>query len=295
MRGDEATRGQRHAAAAELLAEYALAALDPEEHALVERHLEDDCEDCGRTLAAFQRVADALALATPLVAPAARLKQRVLAQAVRVEGAAEEQRGGYFAGLISAAWLSAFRRPSGAAAMAASVGVVALVGLATWNAVLHDRVGELEGESSVLAVPGQEFALAESETFAAGVTPEPEFATQEALFSLSEPDTEIMSLRRTAMAPAAQARMIWEPQKRVYTLVADGLPPTVQGTVYIVWVETADGGRRIGHFYVDQSGRGFVRRSLEEYLDEGMGLVVTLEPGMHVGQRTADPVLLLDY
>ena len=104
-----------------------------------------------------------------------------------------------------------------------------------------------------------------------------------------------MSLRRTEMAPAAQARMIWEPQKRVYTLVADGLPPTVQGTVYIVWVETADGGGRVGHFYVDQSGRGFVRRYLEEHWDEATGLVVTLEPGMHVGQRTADPVLLLDY
>ncbi len=294
MRGDEAARGRRHAAAAELLAEYALAALDPEEHALVERHLDDDCEDCGRTLAAFQRVAGALALATPLVTPAARLKQRVLAQAIRVEGA-ERQRSSLFTGGISATWLSAFRRPGGVAAMAASVGVAAVVGLATWNAVLHDRVGELEGESSVLAVPVQELAWEEGGTPAAGGTPEPGFATQEALFSLSAPDTEIMSLRRTEMAPAAKARMIWEPQKRVYTLVADGLPPTVQGTVYIVWVETVDGGRRIGHFYVDQSGRGFVRRYLEEHWDEATGLVVTLEPGMHVGQRTADPVLLLDY
>ncbi len=240
------------------------------------------------------RVAGALALATPLVTPAARLKQRVLAQAVRVEGA-ERQRSSLFTGGISATWLSAFRRPGGVAAMAASVGVAAVVGLATWNAVLHDRVGELEGESSVLAVPVQELAWEGDGTLAAGGTPEPVFATQEALFSLSAPDTEIMSLRRTEMAPAAKARMIWEPQKRVYTLVADGLPPTVQGTVYIVWVETADGGGRVGHFYVDQSGRGFVRRYLEEHWDEATSLVVTLEPGMHVGQRTADPVLLLDY
>ena len=286
MRGGEDARGERHAAATELLAEYALAALDPEERAVVERHLEDGCEDCGRTLASFQRVAGALALATPLVTPAVRLKQRVLAQAVRVETPAKRQGSGLLASVGSASWLSAFRRPGGTAAMAASVGVAAVVGLATWNAVLHDRVGELEGESSVLAVPVQEITLEEGG---------PRVATEEALFSLSEPDTEIMSLRRTEMTPAAKARMIWEPQKRVYTLVADGLPPTVEGTVYIVWVETADGGRRVGHFYVDQSGRGFVRRYLEDQMDEATGLVVTLEPGMHVGQRTTDPVLLLDY
>ena len=288
----DTTHEQRHAAAAELLEGYALDALDPEESAVVDAHRQDDCEGCERALAAFRGIASALALATPLVAPAAKLKQRVLAQAVPPARPVGSSRPGI---------LAALRRPSGMAAMAASFSVAALIGLATWNAVLHDRVGELEDENSSLAAPPRavEPAVAEGAASAAqsapaaGAVADPP-AAAEALLSLSEPETQIVPLRHTEVAPAAQARMIWDPQEQFYTLVADGLEPTLMGAVYVVWMETADGVQRVGHFYVDESGRGFMRQYLEIRLDEATSLLVTLEPDVEVSQRTADPVLLLD-
>ena len=293
MTSDETARELRHGAAELLLEGYALDALDSEESADVAAHLQDGCEDCEGSLAGLRGIAGALALATPLVTPAAELRQRVLAQAVPPKPVVASRGSGI---------LTAFRRPSGMAAMAASFAVVGLISLATWNAVLHDRVGELEDENSTLAAPvseatgatgvdGAESATQSAPSDGAQVDPPAETA---ALLSLSEPDTQIVPLRHTEVAPAAKARMIWDPQEQFYTLVADGLAPTTMGTVYIVWMETAGGVQRVGHFYVDESGRGFMRQYLEINLADATGLLVTLEPGVNVGDRTADPVLLLD-
>lgn len=292
MTGDDKTAEQRHAAAAELLEGHALNALEPEESAVVDRHLQDGCEGCERSLAAFRAIVGALALATPLVAPAARLKQRVLAQALPPARPSASRPSGI---------LAAFRRPSGMAAMAASFSVAALIGLATWNAVLHDRVGELENENSALVAPagaaemvaeGSVASAAQSAPATDAVTDAP--AAAEALLSLSEPDTQIVPLRHTEVAPAAKARMIWDPHEHFYTLIADGLEPTPVGMVYVVWMETAAGVQRVGDFYVDESGRGFMRQYLEIRLDEVTRMLVTLEPDVSSSQRTSEPVLLLN-
>jgi len=69
-----------HEAIRELIAAYALDALDAEDSTRVEEHL-PGCAPCRRELASFLRVADQLALSATEVSPPVGLEQKILRQA----------------------------------------------------------------------------------------------------------------------------------------------------------------------------------------------------------------------
>lgn len=123
----------------ELTAGYALDALDPEERRAYEAHL-PGCERCREELAAFWETTAALALAAPEAAPAAELRDRILA-AVRAEPQVVVP-------------LQARRRRS-APALAAAAAVAAVVALAAglWATRLSGELDETRAALALLADP----------------------------------------------------------------------------------------------------------------------------------------------
>ncbi len=69
-----------HEAVRELIAAYALDALDPQESARVEEHL-NRCSSCRRELDSFLRVTDHMALSATEATPPAGLEERIIRQA----------------------------------------------------------------------------------------------------------------------------------------------------------------------------------------------------------------------
>ncbi|MHB8618289.1 MAG: anti-sigma factor family protein, partial [Chloroflexota bacterium] len=77
-----------HVEASELLPLYALNALEPAEISALEMHV-SDCHACARELRSFESAAAGLAEAAPVLAPQARLRERVLASGAQALGAAD--------------------------------------------------------------------------------------------------------------------------------------------------------------------------------------------------------------
>ena len=264
-----------HERTADLLEAYALDALEPDERQSVSDHLDEGCEDCEETVSALRRVAAALALVAPIVIPRPRLKERVLAEAHG--GGASGRRG-------PPALMGFLGRRAGLAALAASVAVATVAGLATWNVLLHDRVDELEtsnqglvsGVASVAAAPA---ARANADA--------------DALIALSARETQVFPLAQTQAAPRASGRMIWDPQAEEITLVASGLEPTEGGSAYVVWMETSGGFQKVGVFYVDATGRGILHGYLPARLDSTGRVIVTHEPSAAASQQPSEFILLL--
>ena len=286
-------------AAADLLAAYALNALEPEEVALVDDALAGGDPELQQEVRALQRVASALPLAAPLVDPPATLRDRVMSA---VQPAPSRSAAAHFRRAALP-----FRRTERYAAMAASVAVLAAAGLLGWNVLLHDRVGELADTNSDLQAAVDVMATAQDQSKAAlsatdarlqetqAMTRDLSAGVTDALFSLTAPDTRAETLSRTAQAPAANARLIWNPSDQLFILVVTGLSATLDDSAYVVWLETAEGVQKMGHFYVDESGRGLMHGYLTDLdLEDARRMTITKEADPAQTQRPSAPVLLLN-
>ena len=285
--------------AADLLAAYALNALEPEEVALVDDALAGGDPELQQEVRALQRVASALPLAAPLVDPPATLRHRVMSA---VQPAPSRSAAAHFRRAALP-----FRRTERYAAMAASVAVLAAAGLLGWNVLLHDRVGELADTNSDLQAAVDVMATAQDQSKAAlsatdarlqetqAMTRDLSAGVTDALFSLTAPDTRAETLSRTAQAPAANARLIWNPSDQLFILVVTGLSATLDDSAYVVWLETSEGVQKMGHFYVDESGRGLMHGYLTDLdLEDARRMTITKEADPAQTQRPSAPVLLLN-
>lgn len=130
----------------ELVAAYALNALDDEDRATFEEHL-GDCEQCTAALADLRDTAAALAFVPETVAPPAALRGRILetARAERTNVVPLHR---------------AARRTWGVGAVAA-VAVAAAVALAIWNVSLHNSLDDARSASpQIVGLKGAEGNLA---------------------------------------------------------------------------------------------------------------------------------------
>jgi anti-sigma-K factor RskA len=118
----------------ELTAAYALDALDPADEAAYEEHLAH-CTSCQEELAMLSGVAGALALAAGPADPPEALRGRIL-DAARAERP--------YVVPLRPRWTTPV-------AAAAAIAACAIVGLAAWNVVLHNRLGHTE--SALRGVP----------------------------------------------------------------------------------------------------------------------------------------------
>lgn len=118
----------------ELTAAYALDALDPTDEAAYEEHLAH-CAACQEELALLSGTASALALAAGPADPPPALRERILDAARAERSNVVPLRPRWSASLVAVA----------------AVAACAVVGLAAWNVVLHNRLDQ--NESALRGVP----------------------------------------------------------------------------------------------------------------------------------------------
>ena len=298
--------GSRHERASQLLEAYVLDALEPEETALVAEHLEEGCDGCEDEVGVLRRVAGVMALATPLRETGAALRQRIFSKTVGDPPAAvQDERAERGAGRAALVRLWSWPGLGRWATVAASFGMLAVGGLLAWNIALQTQVDGLEGDSSRLEGSVLRMEDDQTETVQALGVAEArsvetlelvrtvEMRMTEALVSLSAPSTRTVSLTGTNAAPTASAQMMWEPESGVFVMIASGLRSTAGGGAYVMWVDTPDGPEKVGHFYVDESGRGMVSGYLKHSLSGGMVISVGHEDDLEIEAPSGAPVLVL--
>jgi anti-sigma factor RsiW len=229
-----------HERVEELLAAHVLGGLDGDDAALAERALLEhvpECERCRRALDGYRTVAGDLALATPPVEPpdAVRARLRRTVRRMRRPGRA---RG----------WLTG---------AAAAVAIAGLAGLASWNLVLAESLGDTRLRQGWLV---------------------------DAMTTLGAPGSEVVPLS-SGSTEARAAVMYVEGREGVY-LIAARLPRT-QG-VYRVWFVSGSRVWTPGVLETDY-GTGMlpVRTSIERW----EAVMVTEEPDTDSPTPAASPVV----
>lgn len=248
-----------HTDVRELIPSYALGALEQDEAAVVQEHLEECafCTNLAREAAeiahlmpyaAAQRPAPAHCLdrlmsslshggvATPQ--PAARLPEPVLPAGSRFNR-----------------WLSWLSGPVFAPLAAAAVLVIAMVG---WNFSL---MGELKEERQRMTALqnrlGQQTHLLVMVTSNSAVT---------------------RPLAGTPMAPSAEVRLIMDAQTNTAMLMAMRLPPLAANRVYQVWLGRQGARMPAGRLVVDEEGDGECTLALEDSIHSYDSAWITIEP-----------------
>ena len=135
----------------DLLPAYALGCLDPDELALVKKHL-PTCPLCQTELRAYQTVADRLPLTVPLVDPPARLKQRLL-NSVRAEKTAVPPAKSSWWQKLSDAGQRLFARP-----VWQPVALLLIVGLLISNLILWRQANRTADQLQTVTFAGTENA-----------------------------------------------------------------------------------------------------------------------------------------
>ena len=295
-----------HEQASPLLEGYVLDALEPDETAIVNAHLDEGCIDCESEVGVLRQVLGWLPLGAPLYEAGAGLKQRVF-RAIDEPDQPERKRGP-----ARPSALLAGVRPwsTRLAATAAGIGLLALGGLIGWNVVLQTEVDNLQSDNSVLRTAVQQvvgdqdvtLAIATAASDVATVASDDATIARElaggvdsrmtaALFSLSGPSTQRLLFNGTDEAPAASARLLWDPSEGVFIVVASGLAPTRTDGSYVLWADGEDGPVRMAMFYVDESGNGVGHGKMEFPVDANSPLSVSYENGPSPEKPSKAPVL----
>ena len=241
-------RRTAHAPYDELVAGYALGALEPEDEQLLVLHL-PECERCSDELAAHQDALFALVDRLDEEEPPASLLAGIRAGI----GIDDQALAGNVRRLPTPAERAARRwRPSGRSVVSAAAAVALVASLGVWSSGLRtDRD-------------------ATTDRFQALVS------------TLRLDDARTVQLRAEDGSVAAFAVLGERGSKRVVAVVADGLPANdaTAGT-YVLWAAMRFGDvRPVGTFDVTGKGPGVVAEMvLEQSVTDVAGFAVTEEPG----------------
>ena len=160
------------------------------------------------------------------------------------------------------------------ASMAASVAVLAVVGLVGWNVVLQSDVSDLDdrnaGLLATVATVEENQRSAEQAVFAVqaeaadasarSVELESRMTAVVSVMGMSEPQR--LSLGPTADAPSgAWGNLLVNPSDGTFLVLASGLDWDVAGG-YLLWLHTSEGVVPLSFFYVDAYGNGVGHGSL---------------------------------
>ena len=256
---------------------FALGALDGDELAEFARLLPGSPE-LQSEVAAFEAVAGRIGLAHATAAPSARLRARTL-------GAA-----GFFP--ASAPAQPARRETSARApwlAWAAALVAVAFGALFAWE---RARLGEARQETAALRQ--------ERDTLAAEITQArlqlaavQEQLGREVAFRelVAHRESRQTTLAGLPAAPAAAARVVWNPGTREAVLLAAGLQPAPPGKVYEAWVIAGGAPVPAGTFQVDAAGKAVLHLPTVDETRSVKTFAVTLEPEGGTAAPTGPMVL----
>jgi hypothetical protein len=241
-----------HAQYAEVLALYAVGALDPGEESELQAHLRS-CAECQKELAALRGDAALLALAAVGPAPPQRARQRFVA-AISNEPRQQPLRPRLVLGTLRPRWLTF-------APIAAAL-LLAIFSLMLWR--LDSRLQRrLERTQAELQNTQEQLKKA-----------------QELVALLHSPDSVQMTLVRVQNPAQPQIKTFYSPKMGRLLLVAGNLEPLPEKKVYQLWLLPAKGGPPMpcGTFWPDAKGDAMMDHALSEAGIDAKGFAITVEP-----------------
>lgn len=251
----------------ELLAFYALDALNDEEKELVEAYLKGHPE-ARQQVEEMGRAVSALPYSVSPVEPSPRSKEalisRVAAEQRAVSATRElppRSRRMRFENFFSAFSLGA-----------AAIAIVSVI-------VLSAQVSRLRNEISALRL-----ALAAQSNQLEQINAQLPQATPSAVITVS--------LKGTDIQPQAQGQLIADPNSQSAVLVIVGLTPLEAGKTYQVWLIEGDAPVSAGLLKVDENGQGVLVVSSETPIGSFDALGISVEPEEGSPQPTGDIVVL---
>jgi anti-sigma-K factor RskA len=235
---------------------YVVGGLDADERVAFETHLAQ-CEECAGEVRTFRQVADALAHGVPQRTPRPELRRRVLesfSQGNASSAMPAPRATGHVIG-----WLP----------LAATV--VIAIGLGAYAFRLQTRVADLEVRlaQAVSQAAAAELVVADARRVSGEL--------QSAMGVLAAPDLVRIDLAGQAPAPTASARALWS-RARGMVFTASNLPALPSGSVYQVWVVTAQAPISAGLLTPDQTGAGQTFFSTPPDIPAPAAVAVTIEP-----------------
>jgi Anti-sigma-K factor rskA, C-terminal/Putative zinc-finger len=257
-----------HADVRELIASYTLGALEPNEIALVQEHLEE-CAFCANLAREASEVAHYMPYAAPYRAAPAGCLERLLtsmgllstpgadtALTTRRDPVLSPPAVGPRRGL----WQRLVDWVQGPVLAPAAAGVVLILGLASWNMTLmrdlQDERREVNGLQNRLAQQTHLLGMVASGT---AVT---------------------HALQGTAMAPSADVRLVMDMETNSAMLVASRLPPLPSDRIYQVWLGRQGARMPAARLVVDRQGDGECNLDLDASVRSYDSAWITLEPAM---------------
>jgi anti-sigma-K factor RskA len=231
---------------------YALGALDGEELARFEDHLQLGCAECDRQILETREALLQIPLSLPqLEAPSPDVKRRLMA---RIESEAI----GFRSRPTPTRYRPNWSRMGVAASIAALVCVLGVTAWDDWN--LRSQLRDVNAEASRLRTQLVQ--------------------RKEVLAYLEDPDVAVVSLAGLPPSPRATGRILWRPADRSGFLLARGLPETPAGKKYAVWAIAANRPTLGGLFTAEESHRAHFRLPAQAAPPQGpfRRFAVTLEP-----------------
>lgn len=241
-----------HTQYAEMLAVYAVGALDAAEESELHAHLRS-CSECRDELAALRGDAALLALSAVGPAPPQRVRERLLA-AIGNERRRHPLQERFVLGTFRPRWLTL-------APIAVAL-VLAIFSLMLWRRDSRLQ-GRLEQARAELHQAQQRASKAEG-----------------LVALLHSSDSMHLTLVRVKTNPQPQIKAVYSPKMGRLLLMASELEPLPQKMAYELWLLPAKGGPPMpcGMFWPNANGDAMMDHSLSEAGIDAKGFAITIEP-----------------
>ena len=269
----------------DLLALYALDALDSPERQQVAAHLQSPCPQCAGYLAQVEAILAVLPLSLPPATPSPGVRARLLERIAARETSSSPR-------LIGDPAPATARRPPLrrlAEVFAAGAVAAAISGLIFWGVFRREsqRVVALREQmlrqDEHLARQGEQI-----EQLRTSVR-----TTDEQVRLLQSPAVQVVSLQGSAAQPPARARVFWDQPRNAWHFYATNLKPLSEGRTYELWLIN-DAQKKIpaGTFRVDPSGDATLLAYAPPDAGRIAAVAVTEEPAGGTPQPTGTIQLL---
>jgi anti-sigma-K factor RskA len=272
----------------EMLAAYALGALEAAEARSLEDHLAG-CSECSAEVAEWSKTASALALSTESVEPSPQLRARILESVRSIPQSPTESKA------------SDGAEADGAPKTTSNVIQMPEASRTRWSAA--QKFGAIAAALVITALSASLFIVwtrlnslqqqYEREHTAVEVLAKQVAEEREVRELLTAPGAHMAQLSGTNMAQQASARLAFDPQTGRAMLFAYNLPPAPSGKAYQLWY-IADLAHPVpgGVFTTDARGGAVLHDQVPMAGRNASVFAVTLEPQGGVSAPTGDKYLL---
>jgi len=250
----------------ELLAAYALDAIDPADRQALGEHLAD-CAQCRNELSALRDTTGLLAHAATPQEPGEHVRAQILAQ-LRAESSHERPRETP-AQVVKMPQRTRTAGPS----LLRLAAAIAFIALLAGVIVLWRRDARMQAEMAQLSrqLDAQQKEMQGSRDLMA--------RQQEALALMNSATATKIQLNGMPAAPNARATLMFDKQTGRAVLLTDGLPATSADKAYEVWFIPKGRSPMPGKvFTVDASGHAMVMERMPPEAMDGAVIAITVEP-----------------